>query len=67
VTSYTPEEYEELRKAIAQGASRVQYGDRIVQYRSLEDMKALLGEMEVSLGIQKSSGKLLRVRYQKGL
>ncbi|WP_369816905.1 phage head-tail joining protein [Pedobacter sp. Hv1] len=38
---YTIEQYNILSSAIAQGALRVRYGDKEVEYRSLKDMLAV--------------------------
>lgn len=50
---YTVEDYNTLKKAIAQGALRVRYGDKEVEYRSLSDMKDILSMMAEELGISK--------------
>lgn len=67
MATFTQAEYEQLRKDYALGVSRAQYGDRVMQYRSRAEMKSLLDEMEVALGIKQSSGKPLRMRYKRGL
>lgn len=43
--AYTQEQIDALKKAIALGATRVRYADRDVEYRSLEEMKEILGDM----------------------
>lgn len=48
---YTLEQYNTLKAAVAQGALMVQYADKRVQYRSLEEMLAILKMMEQELGI----------------
>lgn len=37
-TQYTLEQYQTLSAAIASGAKRVRYGDKEVEYNSIEDM-----------------------------
>lgn len=49
--SYTLEQYETLCKAIAEGALRVKYQDKEVEYRSLTDMLKIKGLMEAELGL----------------
>lgn len=44
--AWTTADITKLKAAIAQGALRVRYADRDVQYRSLEEMKDLLGMMQ---------------------
>lgn len=48
---YTLEQYNALTAAIAQGALRVKYSDKEVEYRSLDDMLTLKRIMEQQLGI----------------
>lgn len=48
---YTLEQYNTLKAAVAQGALMVQYADKRVQYRSLDEMLSILKMMEAELGI----------------
>ena len=48
---YTLEQYQALCAAIGQGALMVQYADKRVEYRSLNDMLAIKKLMEQDLGI----------------
>lgn len=52
---FTIEQYKILVDAIASGASKVQYGDKTVEYRSLDDMTRLRIEMERCLFPQKNN------------
>lgn len=58
---YTLAEYQALSAAIASGAEKVKYGDKEVEYRSLEDMLRLQTEMERCLfpdsGSNKNNGR----------
>lgn len=47
--AYTAEQVAALEAAIAQGALEVQYADKRVRYRSLDDMLALLKLMRDSV------------------
>jgi hypothetical protein len=47
--AYTQADADALRKAIAQGASRVQFQDRSVTYRSLDEMRQILALIENEL------------------
>lgn len=60
--TYTIEDYNTLKKAIAQGALRVRYGDKEVEYRSLNDMQRILGMMAEELGLKKR-GTFRKVAY----
>lgn len=47
--SYTQEQADALRAAIARGVRKVQMGSEVVEYHSLADMRALLSEMDRAL------------------
>ncbi len=47
--AYTIEQYQALKSAIASGSYSVSYGDKTVTYRSLAEMKSILGMMEDEL------------------
>ena len=62
--AFTATQLATLEKAIAQGATRVQYRDETVEYRSLDDMIKLrnlmrreLGERGLSFGDRAVSAK----------
>lgn len=57
ILTYTIEDYTNLKKAIAQGASRVKYGDKEVEYKSLEEMERILALMAKELGITKNRNR----------
>lgn len=65
--AYTTLEYETLVKAIAQGALSVEYGDKKVTYRSLEEMLRLKKSMEVELGITSGTSSRRYATHSKGL
>lgn len=48
--AYTQDQIEALEKAIAEGVLSVQYADKRVQYRSLDEMIRILNMMKTSLG-----------------
>lgn len=54
--AWTQQDYDALKQSIAQGARVVKYGDKTVEYRSLNEMMLIKGAMEQELGIV--SGKL---------
>lgn len=47
--AYTPEQYSALKDAIAGGELSVQYADRRVQYRSIDEMLRILKLMQAEL------------------
>ena len=46
--SYTTEQITAMRSAIARGVRKVQMGNEVVEYHSLQEMRVLLAEMEQS-------------------
>lgn len=54
MSTYTQEEFEALKKAIATGSLRVRHGEKVIEYRSLREMSAILRAMEKSLSGKKS-------------
>lgn len=49
--AYTQQHYDLLTAAIAQGALKVEYSDKKVEYRSLNDMLRIKKAMEAELGL----------------
>lgn len=54
---YTQTQYAALAAAIATGALVVKYADKEVTYRSLNEMKTLLNDMAIDLGLSTNKGK----------
>jgi len=65
--AYTVAQYEALTEAIAQGALRVEYGDKRVEYRSLSDMLALKKAMENELFPEKRNNGRTYASFTKGI
>lgn len=55
-----------LEDAISQGALRVKFSDREVQYRSLEEMIRLRDLMRKELGVASAPSKRIVMVYDKG-
>jgi hypothetical protein len=53
--AYTSEQVTALEEAIATGALEVQYTDKRVKYRSIDDMIKVLNLMKRELGLNDSS------------
>ena len=65
--AYTTDQYETLVQAIAQGATRVKYADKEVQYNSLTDMLRLKRLMEIDLGLISGAPTTKYAKFSKGL
>ena len=66
MATYTMEQYERLKAAIAEGVQTVQYTDKRVEYRSLAEMRSILAEMERDLGLRETTNRRFGV-FSKGL
>ena len=64
--AWTTEDLEKLEAAMAEGALRVKYKDKEIEYRSLREMERLRDKMKADLEGKK---KTFRVQgtYDKGL
>lgn len=65
--AYTVEQHQALTEAIAQGALRVKYADKEVEYRSLADMLAIKKLMENELFPSKKSNGRTFASFNKGI
>lgn len=65
--AYTQLQYDTLQAAIAQGALKVEYGDKKVEYRSLKDMLELLNIMGNDLGLVPARSGRRYATFSKGL
>lgn len=66
MANFTQEQLDALTEAISQGAVKVKYSDKEVEYRSLEEMMKIRDMMKQELGQVKGSGRTL-VEWSKGL
>lgn len=66
---WTADDYNQLKAAIALGALRVEYADKRIEYRSLNEMQRLLNEMAEQLGYNSGVKKTSRRigNFTKGL
>ncbi|SHN45917.1 phage head-tail joining protein [Chitinophaga sp. CF418] len=65
--AFTTDQYTALVAAISQGANRVRYADKEVQYNSLSEMLKLKDLMEKELGLKKSGIKTTYAGFSNGL
>jgi hypothetical protein len=65
---YTDQQLQALRDALANGVSRVRFGDREIEYRTVEELKAAIAAAEAD--VARSSGtpmiRQIRIETQKG-
>ena len=65
---YTEEQLQALRDALAGGVRRVRFGDREIEYRTVEELKAAIAAAEAD--VAKASGKTairqIRIWTEKG-
>lgn len=66
-TGYTTEALAELQAAIASGASKIQYRDKTIEYRSLKDMLATVDLMKRALGLLTDPHTRIYPTMSKGL
>lgn len=67
MAAWTTDDVTALEKAIAQGALLVRYGDKSVQYRSLDEMLRLLDLMRKETGETTGSQSRKFASFSKGL
>ena len=64
--AYTIEQLTALEAAIAEGALTVKYQDKLVQYRSLDEMIRIRKLMRDDLGLNGTSGGRRLASFSKG-
>lgn len=64
--AYTTDQYNKLKEAIALGALEVDYGDKKVKFRTLEEMYDIKDKMEAELGLKKRKSKFIKTSFTKG-
>ncbi|AZV94401.1 hypothetical protein CBF45_12290 [Bordetella sp. J329] len=56
--TYTPTQLDALKRALATGERRVSFGDKTVEYRSVEELQAAIRTVEAELA--RSAGTQLK-------
>jgi hypothetical protein len=71
--TYTESQLQALRDALARGEKRVSFGDKTVEYRTVEELKAAIAEVEaamhmdaVATGLYPRAPRQIRVTTGKG-
>lgn len=71
--AYTPAHLDALEAALAKGEKRVAFGDKTVEYRSVEELKAAIREVKrgiseqaVATGLWPGAPRQIRVTTRKG-
>jgi len=73
MSTYTEAQLQALRDALAKGEKRVTFADKTVEYRTVEELKAAICEVEaamhndaVATGLWPRAPRQIRVTTQKG-
>ena len=66
--AYTTDQLDALRKALATGERRVTFGDKTVEYRSVEELQTAIREVEAALAKENATplARQIRVTTSKG-
>lgn len=66
--TYTSEQLDALKRALATGERRVSFGDKMVEYRSIEELQAAMRTVKAELARDtgKSTKRQIRVTTAKG-
>jgi hypothetical protein len=64
--TWTQDDVDALKKAVASGARRVKFKDREVEYQSLAQMRALLASMQQDVAAAAGKPSYTRISTRKG-
>ena len=64
--AYTAADREALERALARGERRVTLGDKTVEYRSVDELRAALREVDAALAREAGRPKLRQIRVTTG-
>lgn len=64
--AYTAVDREALERALARGERRVTFGDKTVEYRSVDELRAALREVDAALAREAGRPKLRQIRVTTG-
>lgn len=64
--SYSTEQLVALQKALATGEKRVSFGDKTVEYRTVDELKAAIREVEAQLARDGGQTRTRQIRVTTG-
>lgn len=64
--AYTAADREALERALARGERRVTFGDKTVEYRSVDELRVALREVDAALAREAGRPKLRQIRVTTG-
>lgn len=64
--AYTAADREALERALARGERRVTFGDKTVEYRSVDELRAALREVDAALAREAGRPKLRQIWVTTG-
>ncbi|MDO3530840.1 hypothetical protein Q3O93_02780 [Ralstonia pseudosolanacearum] len=63
---YSTQQLEALQKALATGEKRVSFGDKTVEYRTVDELKAAIREVEAQLARDAGQVRSRQIRVTTG-
>ena len=60
--AYTNDQLDALRRALAMGERRVTFGDKTVEYRSVEELQTAIREVEAALAKENATPLVRQIR-----
>jgi len=64
--AYTAADREALERALVRGERRVTFGDKTVEYRSVDELRAALREIDAALARESGRHKVRQIRVTTG-
>ena len=64
--AYTEEQLQALRNALANGVRRVRFGDREIEYRSIEELKSAIAAAEAEIAQASTTPPTRHIRVYTG-
>jgi len=63
---YTEQQLQTLRDALANGVRRVRFGDREIEYRTVDELKQAIAAAEADVAKSSGAGPVRQIRVQTG-
>jgi len=61
---YTEQQLQTLRDALATGVRRVRFGDREIEYRTVDELKQAIAVAEADVANSSGAGRVRQIRVQ---